>query len=428
VGSVGKTFKDVLVAKDPVQFNPNEDVHEALGVQPLADVSYEVLFKLPPDGPPKLKTPEELVASAAPLEASELLAAKRAKVAETKQTLALLSDGHELRAAAQELLDQQEAAVAKLLKKAPGSKLQVEQLRTARQGQQEALTKWEQVCEDGKAKAMTKRDAHLKLIDDQVQQLTDKRKAVLAASTSAEAAWARHHEQRRLQWQALLTEFDHKIAEMELAPALNAVDADMPIVVQDPAPPATDPLAAAQEQTRAANQALAAVQAAHAKALADKQEAERCMAVVHEAQLRQKSHEFTAADLPQQVGEPSAEHWPLLHNLWCALQTLHLNEALVGAPIPVTFGDLKAGLSVPRTLLGEAIWKKAFPAEDPNEATVLSNQLKQLLGLSLEAHRGKLAADLVRQEAASSQMRVAVEEIVTAFKKRRREGDGGVLA
>jgi len=290
------------------------------------------------------------------------------------------------------------------------------------------LTKWEQVCEEGKAKAMAKRDAHLKLVDDQVQQLLGKRKAVLAASTSAEAAWARHHEQRRLQWRALLTQFDNKITELELAPVAIAVDVEVPAVVQEPASSATDPLAAAQEQTRLANQALAAAQAAHAKALADKQEAERSMAAIREAQLRQQSYEFNTADLPQQVGEPSAEHWPLLHNLWCALQTLHLDEALVGSPIPVSLGDLKAGLSVPRTLLGETIWKKAFPTEEPSESTVLTNQLKQLLGLSLEAHRAKLAADLTRQEAASSQMREAVEEIVTAFKKRRREGGDGALA
>ena len=114
----------------------------------------------------------------------------------------------------------------------------------------------------------------------------------------------------------------------------------------------------------------------------------------------------------------------MLHNLWSALQLLQQHEAAVGAPIPISFQDLQGGLDVPRALLGDTIWTKAFPGDPPSLQSPVTMQLKQLLTLSLEVHRSKLVADKTRQDVAAATLKEPVAILVSAFKKRRATASG----
>jgi hypothetical protein len=419
-GAVGKLFQAVAPVKDPVRHVPDSDKEKALGVTALADVPIEVLFRAPTVAHPPMRSPEELVAGASPMEASEALAAKQAQVDVAKQCLAMLPQDHDGRQGMVDTLVSLEASLAKMVKKAPGNKLQMAQLRIARSEQAAAWAAWEQVTEDGKSKAVAKRDQYLSFIDQQMAQLVERRKAVISAHQTAEAAWATHHAKRKDQWAALISQFDAKLLEMEATPAVDPAQCPIPIEVDESD---EDPVEAARSQAKMAQEALAAAQQAVNRAVAEKEQAEKSCAALRESQLA-GTFECTISELPKALGEPQAEHWPLLHNLWSALQLLQQHEAAVGAPIPITFQDLQAGLEVPRALLGDTIWAKAFPQDAPSLQSPVTVQLKQLLGLSLEVHRSKLAADKTRQDAAAATLQEPVASLVSAFKKRRSMASG----
>ena len=419
-GPVATTFAYLNPPKYGNKYDPNKSDLEVLGLFEIKDVELETLYSRPRERPPPLHTPEELVAAAAPFEASEALATKQAELALTRQILSLVGDANPaIKATALATLEEQEAAVAKLAKKAPGSRLQIEQLRSAKQSQTEAAVKWEQVIAEGRSKAVQRMDQHLKIIDGLAAQLVERRKMVVTAFQGADQAWAQHHQVRRDQWTALHREFDNKITELELAPAAASLEDNsmQDVAQQDP----RDPVVTAQQETARTRDALAVAQTAFKQAVDDKAAAERAAALLKAANPQLARFDCSIDELPKTLPEPQPEQWQLLHNLWSALQFLHHHEAADGDSIPVTFDQLQAGIEVPRMLLGDAIWGRAFPHGQPKGDAVLTVQLKKLLGISLDHHREKLVADKARQESAAVSAAPIIEEAAQQFKKRRRD-------
>jgi len=123
-------------------------------------------------------------------------------------------------------------------------------------------------------------------------------------------------------------------------------------------------------------------------------------------------------DLPSMVPEPSPQQWTEYYNLWGTLDALARQEAMAGIQVPVNFLQLQAGIEVPRHLLGEAIWRQAFPV-DPGPDTVLTFQVRQLLSLSLQTHQAKLLNDKSKQEAATKQVEGKIGEAVMEYRAKR---------
>ena len=133
-----------------------------------------------------------------------------------------------------------------------------------------------------------------------------------------------------------------------------------------------------------------------------------------------------AADFPTTVSAPGEDQWQELHNLWAGLEAMQRQEAFQGVQAPATYGQLLSGTAVPRIILGEALWKKAYPDKQPEESTVVTVQIRGMLWSSLQAHREKLMTDKRQQDAAKQSLDSAVEHVVTEFRhKRRRAGEDG---
>jgi len=414
-GLVGLAFNPMVPPKAGPKPQPNASDHDLLGLAPLADFQPEVLYALPSTTTPAFSTPEELVANSAPFEASEALAAANVKLETAKSVLSLLDDDDPMHAAALAAVADRTAAVNKLSKKTPGPQLQLEQLRSARQAQKEAFTKWEEVAGEGKDKAIAKRDKHLKVIDEISSQLVERRKAVLAAFVTADAAWDKHQQARRARWQSLLDQFDSKIAQLELAPAATAADdATMQDTSTLALSPSLDPLVVARAEIAKSQLAVAAAEKARAAAEKDNED-------LRKSCLQAQTVEFQLSDLPATLVEPQPDQWLQFHHLWASLVQLSHHEACTGSPTPVSFAQLQCGVVVPRLLLGDVIWSRAFPTVQPSEDVLLSPQLLKLLGISLEAHRDKLVADKARQSEAAASAASRVSDAVSLFKKRRRD-------
>jgi len=189
------------------------------------------------------------------------------------------------------------------------------------------------------------------------------------------------------------------------------------VAQQDP----RDPVVSAQQETARAKDALAAAQVTFKQAVDDKAAAERAAALLKAANPQLAHFDCSIDELPKTLPEPQPEQWQLLHNLWSALQLLYQHEAAAGDSIPVTFDQLQAGIEVPRMLLGDAIWGRAFPDGQPKGDAVPTVQLKKLLGVSRDHHREKLVADKARQESAAVSAAPIIEEAAQIFKKRRRD-------
>ena len=137
-------------------------------------------------------------------------------------------------------------------------------------------------------------------------------------------------------------------------------------------------------------------------------------------QPAQATFECKMEDLPTTVPEPNAEQWTQYYNLWSALDALARQELVAGIQVPVNFVQLQAGTDVPRQLLGETIWRLAFPT-DPGPDTVLTHQVRQLLTYALKIHQSKLLTDKSRQEEAARAVTVKIDEAVTEYRAKRPE-------
>jgi len=250
-GPIAVAFEGVLAAKEfpPPAKLPQGDELAQLGIPAFATIDVALLFKAPPKNPPAVDSMEDLIAKTPQVVASDLLATKQAQLNVTKSILASIPDpDHPLHQAATAMLPQQEAEVSKLLKQTPATKVQIEQLKTARQSQVQARTAWEQKEASGKEKAAARMARQLDHIDKMVAELTARKAAITQQAGINEQAWATHHALRASSWDAMFAKFDTRIAELELAAAQPPPPTSPapPVASQGQALAVVDPLQAAQ--------------------------------------------------------------------------------------------------------------------------------------------------------------------------------------
>jgi len=424
-GIIGTLFKDVPVVKEPGLGAPKEperdDVHKELGISPVVEVDCARFFRKPAlSVPPKLPTIEELSAKSPHLVASDSLAAKEAVAAQTRSSLASLPADHHLYQTIAEDLAKQEAVITKMHKKAPGSALLAEKVKLVKQEQVQQETLQAQNAESGKLKAAQHLQEQLKAIDEVSRDLVRRRAAVVEAHTAANLAWAEYRAKQKAQWQQLFADFDAEILKLETA----ATQASLPNAHDPPAPTANLVPDALMDQvaadTQRAGQVVAAAVQAHQMSAALRIAASAPTPAMSELH---RVFQCDSQDLPKQLAEPQPAQWVLLHQLWCSLETIFRNEHLAGEPVPITMAQLHAGEVVPKMVLGEVIWAKAFPGQQPTADSVLPLQVRNLLWMSLQLHRDKLLQDKARQEEAQVAVGAMVEETMTEFRNKRRRAE-----
>jgi len=415
LGAVGTTFKDVLAAKLPVHRSVATGLPaERLGIAPLADFDVDSLFKLPPAMPQKIPTAEELVANEQPLRTTADLEAQKAEVRSLEQALSLLPEGSKGRASLVAILTEQQTLLDKLLKKAPGTLLQIEKLRSARQAQKEQFTLLHERAETGKVNAAKGIAALLAEIDTHVALVTERRKAVVTAYDKADRAWDGFHAARRQQWDHLLVQFDAKVHELEAAPlvemVVDAVQAPQ-IAAAGVAPPLApaDPLALAQQDGAAAQNVVAAAQEAQRQAMV--------AAAAVPPHLRTFACDLS--EIPDALPQPNDTQWAQLHVLWVALETLERHEGVTGTTIPISFDGLTVATEVPKLLTGEVLWKRAFPDGEPDGKATVTWQLRCIMKESMQKHRAKLVADRAAHAAAEEQTSPSIVASVRDYRAKR---------
>ena len=136
---------------------------------------------------------------------------------------------------------------------------------------------------------------------------------------------------------------------------------------------------------------------------------------------RTVSFEFAAGDLPAAIPEPEAKHWEGYHLLYSALDALATQEAVAGFTVPVTYDQMKCGLDVPRQLLGDTIWAKAYPAGEATGDTVVTSQLRQLMTISLRQHQAKLVQDKEKYDAACRVAATDMADVMSDFRANKRK-------
>jgi len=447
-GPVATTFAPMIAPKPasaaPIPAGADEAVR--VGLTPLQDLDPSALYPLPPVVVPGVGTLEDLMAKTTVLEATGVLTQCQEEVAALRQALALLPPGNPGRPGLEDELAKGEAKVLKLSKRAPSTKLQVEHLRSAKQAQKETEATQEQRAVAGQAKALERHLAQLAAIDEYVAALTDRRKGIADAFTNANAQWRDFHGKKKVLWSALYDQIDAKVAELELLAAMPtavpmAADPGYPplpalelAVVSAPPPPggagtnnANDELAKVREEARVTKEALASLQQSVAVYRAQLQALPAGLAPPC-ATPQAMTLQLAASDLPTMLPEPLPDHWPLYHRLWCTLEMFAKEDALGGPPLPITIAQLQAGVDIIKTLVGDAIWNKAYPNGTPSEDALITLQLRQLCWTSLNTFRDKLLQDKAKQEAESVQAATHVQAVVTeARAKRRRAEDGAAV-
>jgi hypothetical protein len=174
-----------------------------------------------------------------------------------------------------------------------------------------------------------------------------------------------------------------------------------------------DPLVRAREEIAKALEATRVAQQAQAKAEAEAAEATKA------AQQLQEGFECSLEQLPKVVLHFDPDTLSCCHSLWSGLHALAAHEATIGASVPVTFEHLQCGLEVPRMLLGDAIWRAAYPTAEPAATTYLSTQVRRLLVIALETQRDLLESGKEEQAAIRTAAAKRVGDAVESFKKRR---------
>ena len=386
---------------------------------------------------------DEFLGNKDPVKKEERKKEQAAVVTRLKVVVASIFDGgeatKEFLVPAQEKLKTAERDLSKLEKDSLATGYDVKAVANAKTSFELALQRKRGHMQDGNERAQERIALRAKIFQDARDQLDLLENGTKEVEKQCADAHAERAAAAALVDAEVLRLFDSKIAKGNeddaAAKAAKAAKASGP--KEDAGPEAgdgmtdvTDPLAKAQQDARRAQEALEAAQRAHTAALKQQEETQRKALEAAEA-ARAPPHlaRFTCdqADLPTLGGTPDGQQWLELHYLWAGLEALQRQEALQGFQVPVTFGQLQAGLKVPALLLGEALWKKAFPlfAEPPTLDTVVTVQVRMLLQLSMETHRAALCAQEANRQAAKEKVRASVSEAVSDYRaKRRRTGQG----
>jgi len=399
---------------------------EKIGIHALEHFDVSTLYRGPPESPLPLTSADDLVAKMLPVASSQALADKEQAIAITKAILAQCPEWHPGHAQSADLLKTQEAECAKLRKQAPCPKVYTEQLKSARQGQLQLMTQWQEKNVMGKANADARLKEHLKLVDALSVALLERRSAIITAHTETAKAWDEFNQKRGAQWKAVLAQLDAKVANAELSaaavqtPLMNAIGiadaARVPVPVDTALNQA---LVAAQQEAAEAKRKMEEFQRLCEQHVAATKAAEEAAARM--AQDAEQGFQCTTADLPSMIPEPEAEQWECYHVLYMALEHLTTLEAVNGCPVPVTFAQLKCGLDVPRVLLGSTIWDKAFPGGQVNPESVITPRVRALMAASLRKHQLKLIQDKAKHDAAIQAALTDIEGVASAWQAKKRK-------
>jgi len=421
---VGATFGDLVVpqpAAETRELQVAADVAKRLGITPLKDADISELFRLPPPDPPELRSVDDIVAKAPPVEASAHVEKLQAKVANSRQLLTLMDpDTDDLYDSVKTRLATLEAELDRSVKRAPGSTLLAAQLTAAKQKEVVDKTKWEEVNTNGATKAAEKLQTHLNTIDAQMAALQERRRLVTEQYEKSNMAWRSFNSRKRQQWESVLAQFDTRIATAAMLPPVPDASTQNPLALvlaasaAAPPPAVHDPLLQAREDAAKAQARVAAF------------EKERRRAMEVPAHLRSLVCEMS--DLPTMLPEPAAEEWELYHLLWGALESLSKYELMTGEFIPVTFDHLRAGLTLPKLLLGDKLWDMAFPGTQPGGETVVTCQLRRMLWNSLQIHKDKLVADKLKHDEAVRQATKGIDDTVTEYRAKRKKTEDAAEA
>jgi len=385
---------------------------ERIGAHPLDEFDVATLYRRPPQDPAPLPTSEDIVSKLVPVASSRALADKEACIGITKALLAQCPEWHPGHAQSAELLKTQEAELAKLKKQAPAPKVFTEQLKSARQGQHQLMTQWLEKTASGKAGADDRLKEHLKILDDLSIAILQRRSEIVTAHHDTGVAWNVFNSKKNAQWKEVLAQLDAKITVAEAtatvaqAPIIDALAiagaARVPVPVESHI-----------------NEALVIAQREATEARRKVEELERRCREYLAAQAL--GFQISVADLPSMIPEPEASQWELYHVLYTNLEHLDTLEAVNGGTIPVTFGQMKCGLEIPRVLLGDVIWDKAFPEGAVTDESIIIPRVRKLMVASLKKHMVKLVQDKAKHDAAIQAALAEMDGVVSEWQAKKRK-------
>jgi len=342
--------------------------------------------------------------------------------------LAQCPEWHPGHAQSAELLKTQEAELAKLKKQAPAPKVFTEQLKSARQGQHQLMTQWLEKTASGKAGADDRLKEHLKILDDLSIAILQRRSEIVTAHHDTGVAWNVFNSKKNAQWKEVLAQLDAKITVAEAtatvaqAPIIDALAiagaARVPVpveshinealvIAQHEATEARRKVEELERRCREYDAAAKVTELAAARATADADQA--------------LGFQISVADLPGMIPEPEASQWELYHVLYTNLEHLDTLEAVNGGTIPVTFGQMKCGLEIPRVLLGDVIWGRAFPDGAVTDESIIIPRVRKLMVASLKKHMVKLVQDKAKHDAAIQAALAEMDGVVLDWQAKKRK-------
>jgi len=376
---------------------------------------------MPPESPAPLLSAKEIIAKSSPVEATTAISDKERELEAAKLILAHTPEGCQVYAANLEYHKSVETTLAKLKKQQPCPKVFAEQLRSAKQAQLVLKSKFQEKVEAGKAKAAGRLMEQLKAIDSLTAALHERRTACISEHAKVTDRWAAFNQKRYDQHQQVLSQFDAMILTAELPdspPAMMDTDQGASGTVHPPGTamvptPTEDALLQAQRAAAVANEALAKLQ----KQFQEAQQAQPQPGVPPELVTFVCEND----ELPEEIPEPEPDQWEAYHILYSALDTLGRHDALAGPPIPVTYGQIKCGLAVPRQLLGDALWAKAYPSGNVSDDTIVTQQIRALMVQSIKQHQAKLIKDKAKHDANIKAAKADMDVIASDARAKKRK-------
>jgi len=387
-----------------------------IGVLPLKEVDLALLFRKPPENPPSLLSAKEVIAKSTPGEASSAIAIKEREMETAKLILTHTPEDCPLHATNLEYFKTTEAALAKLKRQLPCPKVVAAQLAAAQQAQVAQMHRFQEKVEAGQAKAAERLAEQLGAIDALAVALHERRTACISEHGKAVNLWNAYNQRRRNQHQEVVSQFEGMILAANLPDTSDPMvtDSSLQVLDADVVPtPTEDALLLAQKNAAVAYEALAKLQ----KRFAEAQQVPPQPIVPPEL----VTFNFEDSDLPVNIPEPEPDQWDAFHTLYAALDALGRHDLVGGAPVPVTYGEINCGLTVPRLLLGDTLWAKAYPQGNVDDSTIVSQQVRGMMVLSIKQHLDKLLKDKAKHDAHTAAAKASMGVLAADHRDKKRK-------
>jgi len=292
----------------------------------------------------------------------------------------------------------------------------VAQLGAAQQAQVALMHKFQEKVEAGQAKAAGRLAEQLEAIDALTVALHERRTACISEHGKAVSLWTTYNQRRRNQHQEVVSQFEGMILAANLpdSPDPMITDSSPQVLGTAVVPtPTEDALLLAQKNAAVAYEALAKLQ----KQFSEAQQAQPQPFVPPEL----VTFHFEDNDLPENIPEPEPDQWDAFHILYAALDALGRHDLVAGAPVPVTYGQIKCGLTVPRLLLGDVLWTKAYPQGNVDDSTIVSQQVRGLMVQSIKQHLAKLLRDKAKHDANITAAKASMDVLAADHRDKKRK-------